>query len=121
MGSIRKILVIKFVVLTIAFLTSVSFAGMGGGGHHMSGSDGHMNFNQGFSTPNTERESKQFDQNSNMHEGARKYNMNGHRTIDGMPQNNFMQKGHGFNNDNREAENGMDYQQQGNYMDMGSR
>ena len=37
MGSIRKILVINFVGLTLAFLTSVSFAGMGGGGHHMSG------------------------------------------------------------------------------------
>ncbi len=44
-----------------------------------------MNFNQGQSNQKAEREYNQYDQNSNMHEGAGKYNMNGHRTIDDMP------------------------------------
>ena len=118
MVCIRKILLINILGMMIIIVASVSFAGMGGGGHHMPNSNGYMNNPQNQSIPKTDQRYNQFNTNSNMHRESGNYNMHDQMPSEGMRQNNYYPKQHDSPNSGQGGGNSMDNQQHENQMDM---
>ena len=118
MGCLRKILLGNLIGIILILVASNSFAGMGGGGHHMSNSAGHMNYDQGVTTHSPGKVHNQLNQSYDMHGGSQKGNVDEQKAQERMQHKNYQPNKTDDSTNGPKAGYRMDYQQNNNRMGM---